>query len=112
MDAGQVAEQAEHRNDTGKAAEDGRHEVMPFKAAERERAARERDRQLRSGYHPERSGPIYWHRVSERQPSVDAEIDSEQVVAQIERSAGGDREANGQCEARVLAGIHECEAKG
>jgi hypothetical protein len=63
MDAGQVAEQAEDRNDTGKAAEDGRHEEMPFEAAERERDARERHRQLRPWYHPERSRPIYWHRV-------------------------------------------------
>src|SRR5215831_10481162 len=107
-----LAERAEHRNDTGEAAEDGRHEVMPFEAAERERDARERHRQLRPGYHPERSRLSYWHRVPGRQPAVNAEIDSEQVLAQIERSDGGDREANRHCETRVPAGVHECDAKG
>src|SRR5215471_11264679 len=98
MDVGQVAEQAEHRNDTGEAAEDGCDEVMPFEAAERERSARERHRQLRSGYHPERSRPTYWHRGPRHRPTAVSEINAQQVEAQIERSDGGYREANRHCE--------------
>jgi len=44
--------------------------------------------------------------------AIDAEIDAEQVLAQIERGDGGHREANRECEARVLAGVHEREAEG
>src|SRR6266436_2551146 len=102
MDAGQVAEQAEHRNDTGKAGEHGRGEVMPFEATERERTPRERDRQRRPGYHPERSRPSSRHRSLRWQPAIDAEIDAEYVLDQIERSDGRHREADRECEARVL----------
>ena|SRR6266566_6562462 len=97
MDAGQVAEQAEHRDDTGKASEYGRGEVMPFEAAERERAAGERDRQRRLGNHSERGRPGSRH--PRWQPAIDAEINAEQVLAEIERSDSRHYEADCECEA-------------
>src|SRR5258707_48275 len=112
MDAGQVAEQAEHRNNTGKAGEYRRGEVMPFEAAERERAARERDRQRRSGYHPERSRSSSRPRTPHWEPAIDAETDAEQVFDQIERGDGRYREADREREAQVLAGVDEREAEG
>jgi hypothetical protein len=112
MNAGQVGEQGEHRHDAGQAAEHGRGEVMSFETAERERAARERNRQRHPVYHLERGHPGSRHRSPRRQPAVDAEIDAEQVLAQIDRSDGRHREADRECEAQVLAGVHEREAEG
>src|SRR6266478_6997650 len=107
MDAGQVAEQAEHRNDTGEAGEHGRGEVMPFEAAERERATRERDRERHPVYHLERGRSWSWHLSPRHEPAVDSEIDAKQV----EHSDGRHREANRERKTGVLAGVHERETE-
>src|SRR5258708_4784686 len=63
-------------------------------------------------YHPERARPWFPNRIRRYQPAIDAKLEIEQDLAQIERGDDYHCEANRKRKARVFAGKHERKAEG